>query len=543
MGITTHGLNGMVVAPHHAAANAGAEILRRNGNAVEAAVATAAALCAVYPHMTGLGGDAFFLISPKSARERGLPPLCVEGAGPSGRKVRRELYLAEGLQAVPTRGPLAAATVAGAVGAWETALQAAAGLPGGPPLPSAEILATASGLAEEGFPVTPSQSEMTAAHLPALAALPGFAETFLKEGRPYLPGERLRLPALAETLRRLGREGLSAFYRGGEGREPLARPWVAGSPLCPEDLADFRAALVQPVGKRVFGAMLYNTPPPTQGAASLMILGLLERCAGRLGLGPADLADPTVLVHLTCEAVKQVFAVRNFHFADPVQMERSVEDFLTDAFLANLAGGIRPDTVAPAPEITPGGDTVWFGAADRHGTVVSAIQSIYYEYGSGVVLPESGIAWQNRVLGFDFAPGRPNSLGPGKKPFHTLNPALAVMPDGRCIAYGSMGGDGQPQTQAAIFVRAFVAGLPLQRAINAPRWLFGRAWGDHSASLKLEDSFPAEVFQHLRVLGHETTGVAAPSSLMGHAGAVVLHSGGLLEGAADERGDGCAAAW
>ncbi len=538
---TTYALNGMVSAPHHAASAAGAEILRRGGNAVEAAIAAAATLCVVYPHMTGLGGDAFFLISPKADRERGRPPLFVDGAGRSGGRVTREFYLEKGLGAIPARGPLAAATVAGAVAAWEKALEAAAKFPGGT-LPLPALLEAAIEYAESGFAVTRSQSVMTGAALPGLRGLPGFAGQFLPGGSVPRPGERLRLPTLAETLRRLGREGLSAFYRSERG-EPAARPWAAGCPLLPDDLAGCRAALRVPLGKRLFGGMIYNSPPPTQGGASLMILALLERCARRDGLGPEALAEPATLAHLTTEAVKQAFAVRNEYFADPARMSLPAEAYLEDTFLDDLAGRIRPGASSAVPHVVPGGDTVWFGAADRHGTVVSAIQSIYHEFGSGVVLADSGVTWQNRSLGFDFAPGRPNSLGPGKQPFHTLSPALAVMGDGRCIAYGSMGGDGQPQTQAAVFVRAFVAGAPLQDAVNAPRWLFGRAWGDHSTSLKLEDSFSPEVFDTLRRLGHETESVPAPSSLMGHAGVVVLHPDGLMEGAADERGDGCAAGW
>lgn len=542
MAHTTYALNGMVSAPHHAASAAGADILRRGGNAVEAAVATAAVLGVVYPHMTGLGGDAFFLISPKAGRERGEPPVFVDGAGRSGRAVTREFYLERGLDAVPKRGALAAATVPGAVSAWEKSLEVAAGLPGaGLPLPA--LLEEAVTHAENGYAVTLSKHAMATAALHELADLPGFAETFLLNGRVPRPGERLRLPALAESLRRLGRKGLSAFYRAEKGKEPVARPWTVGSPLRAGDLAAFRAEVRAPLGKHVFGGRIFNSSAPTQGAASLMILALLERIAVRSGFSSDVWLDPAVLAHLTSEAVKQVFPVRDKYFADPAHMPRPAEEFLADEFLAVLADKIRMDAAAPVVTTAPGGDTVWFGAADRHGTVVSAIQSIYHEFGSGVVTPDSGIVWQNRVLGFDFAPGLPNSLGPGKKPRHTLNPALAIMDDGRCIAYGSMGGDGQPQTQAAVFLRAFVAGMPLRDAINAPRWLLGRAWGDHSTSLKVEDSFPPEVFQTLRRLGHDVASVPAPSSLMGHAGAVVLHADGLMEGAADERGDGCAAGW
>ena len=543
MSHTTYAFNGMVSAPHHAAAQAGADILRRGGNAVEAAVATAAALSVVYPHMTGLGGDCFFLISPQAGRERGEAPLFVDGSGPSGRNVTRGLYHAAGLDAVPKRGPLAAATVAGSVGAWEKALELAAGFPGTASLPLPALFEAAVAYAESGFAVSGSQSAMTEANFSELSGQPGFAGQFLKDGAAYRPGERCKLPALAETMRRLGHEGLSAFYRTERDKNSLIRPWESGSPLTAEDLAAYRAEVRPSVGKHLFGGRLYNSPPPTQGAASLMILALMERWAAQGGLTPKELIEPATLVHMAAEATKRVFAIRNERFADHVHMPHPVEHYLEDTFLDALAEGFDLRACLPAPATAAGGDTVWFGAADRHGTVVSAIQSIYHEFGSGVVLANSGVTWQNRSLGFSMEPGRPNSLAPGKKPFHTLNPALAVMDDGRCIAYGSMGGDGQPQTQAAIFLRAFVAGLPLQDAVNAPRWLLGRAWGDQSTSLKMEDSFGPEVLQTLRDLGHEVESVPAPSSLMGHAGAVVLHPDGLMEGAADARSDGCAAGW
>nr|WP_277884201.1 gamma-glutamyltransferase [Novosphingobium decolorationis] len=202
-----------------------------------------------------------------------------------------------------------------------------------------------------------------------------------------------------------------------------------------------------------------------------------------------------------------------------------------------MSPSARKRTVWP---ISPG-DTTWFAAADSRGQVVSCIQSTYFEFGSGLVLPETGIIWQNRGSSFRLAPGW-NALEPGRQPFTTLNPALARFADGRVMAYGTMGGEGQPQTQAAIFAR-YARGVALQEAVTAPRWLLGKTWGQETHTLKLEDSFAPDLLQALASAGHDVEAVPSFNSMMGHAGAIVRHDTGLLEGAQDPRSDGCVAAY
>lgn len=189
------------------------------------------------------------------------------------------------------------------------------------------------------------------------------------------------------------------------------------------------------------------------------------------------------------------------------------------------------------------GDTVWMGVVDNSGLAVSFIQSIYHEFGSGVVLPDTGIVWQNRGAAFSLDPQHLLALAPGKQPFHTLNPAAARLNDGRVMVYGSMGGDGQPQTQAALFTRYILQGVPLQESISRPRWLLGRTWGQSSDSLKLEGRFAPACIARLRELGHDVEVLADFSEAMGHAGAIVRHPNGLLEGATDPRSNGAAAGY
>jgi gamma-glutamyltranspeptidase/glutathione hydrolase len=191
----------------------------------------------------------------------------------------------------------------------------------------------------------------------------------------------------------------------------------------------------------------------------------------------------------------------------------------------------------------PPADTVWMGAVDGQGRAVSMIQSIYHEFGSGVVLEETGINWQNRGCSFSLDPAALNSLKPGRKPFHTLNPALAVLRDGRTLVYGTMGGDGQPQTQSAVFTRIATFGMDAQQAVAAPRWLLGRTWGQSSDTLKLESRFSTGVVTDLAGRGHEMEVLAEYDEAMGHAGAIVRHANGVLEGGADPRSDGAVAAY
>ena len=242
------------------------------------------------------------------------------------------------------------------------------------------------------------------------------------------------------------------------------------------------------------------------------------------------------------ESTKQAFIVRNSELGDPDTMRAPAQSWLLPEALDALAGKIDRQRALPWPYPAKPGDTIWMGAADREGTVVSFIQSVYWEFGSGLTCPATGVFFQNRGAGFSLRKG-PNQLAPGKRPFHTLNPALAELSGGRWMAYGTMGGEGQPQTQAAVFTRYARFGHDLQQAITMPRWLLGKTWGDATTTLKLEDRFDSAVVSALRAAGHEIELIDRFSDLAGHAGAVVLHGSGLMEAAADPRSDGAAIAY
>lgn len=520
---TVTGRHGIVSAPHHLAAEAGCGVLRDGGNAAEACVAVAATLAVVYPHMTGIGGDGFWLIAEADGRVHGI-----HGCG--GAAAAADLSLYAGMAAVPTRGPLAANTVAGTISAWEAALA-------GGTLPLDRLLRDAIDHAERGVAVTAGGAAIAAAKGAELRGQPGaYAAIFEPDGRPLVAGDVLRQPALAATLRTLAADGLDSFYRGDLARRIAADLAALGSPVSADDLAAHRATRPDPLSVAIRGATLWNSAPPTQGIASLLILALFDRLE-------IDSVDDLPFVHGLVEATKQAFRWRDRHCGDPAHMSEDAQALLDDAAaLDAMTSAIDPARALPWPQPPQWGDTCWFGAADARGQVVSCIQSTYFEFGSGVVLPDTGITWQNRGSSFRLAAAGWNALKPGRKPFHTLNPALARFDDGRVMAYGTMGGEGQPQTQGAVFAR-YARGVDLQDAISAPRWLLGRTWGEETTSLKLEDGFAPDVYDGLAAAGHQVERVGAPTATMGHAGAVVRHADGRLDGATDPRSDGGVATW
>jgi gamma-glutamyltranspeptidase/glutathione hydrolase len=518
---------GVVAAPHHAAATAGHDIMAEGGNALEAMVAMAATIAAVYPHMNHVGGDGFWLLREPSGRIR-----AIEAAGFAGERARPELYRDH--EEIPPRGPLAALTVPGALGGWSLALEAARALGGRMPLTA--LLAPAIRPAHEGYVVSRSQARLTQEKLAEFKDVPGFAAVFLVDGKPPAAGAVLRQGALAATLDHLAHAGLDDFYRGDVGREIAADLERIGSPITRADLERYRANLRAPLEVEVTAGTLHNTPPPTQGLASLIILGLCDR----LRVREAEGFDH---IHGIVEATKRAFRVRDRYVTDYDRLPHPPDRYLDRAFLDAEAAQIDARTAAAWPAKPGAGDTIWMGAADASGLVVSYIQSLYWEFGSGCVLPRTGVLMQNRGASFSLARSAArsavNPLEPGRRPFHTLNPALAVLRDGRVIAYGTMGGDGQPQSQAALFTRHVTFRQPLAEAIDRPRWLLGRTWGSPHTNLRLEARFDDGLVDRLLSAGHDVEVLAEPySDLMGHAGAVVAHADGALEGAHDPRANG-----
>jgi gamma-glutamyltranspeptidase/glutathione hydrolase len=513
-------------APHILAAEAGRSILAEGGNAIEAMIGMAATIAMVYPHMNSVGGDGFWLVREPEGRVR-----YIEACGFAGRNATIAYYRGLGYDAIPPRGPLAALTVPGAIGGWARALELAKALGGR--LPLADLLRDAIRFGREGYPQSRSEARGKPFEFEMLKEAPGFARRFLIDGKFPEAGTTRRAERLSDTLDQLARAGLDDFYRGDVGRELATDLEEIGAALVREDLAAYRAVARDALELHLQGRSHYNSPPPTQGLASLLILGIFDRLK-------VPRKDSFEHIHGLIEASKRALTIRDQVCTDFEHLKHAPASFLTPQVLQREADAISMHKAAPYPVAPATGDTTWMGAIDASGLAVSYIQSLYWEYGSGCVLPRTGVLMQNRGVSFSLDANAMNPLAPGRRPFHTLNPALASFNDGRVMCYGAMGGDGQPQFQAQVFTR-YLLGEGLAEAIDAPRFLFGRTWASPSRALRLEDRFDPELIARLRSVGHELEPLPPYDENVGHAGALVRYSDGRIEAAHDPRSDGGAA--
>ena len=517
--------NNMMVAPHWLASQVGSDIMRSGGNAIEAMIASAAVISVVYPHMNSLGGDNFWIISNKYKNVR-----AIEATGISGINASAEFYKTKGLTSIPSRGPLAALTVPAAVSGWEKAFNfSKEKLEGKKSLD--ELLEPAKFISLNGFAVSKTLEKNLKLKKNELKNLKEFEEKYYKQELKV--GHLLKYPEMSETFKILIKNGLRDFYEGSLSKIILSDLSKTTSPLVLEDFVNYNAEFVNPLSIRLKNARIYNLPPPTQGIASLLILGIINK-------NPQIFYNEYQFMHFLIEATKIAFRIRDEYVTDPKYMTLKIEKFLNDKNIIKLSNEIDPKQAKPWNIKNKLGDTVWLGSIDRYGNAVSFIQSIYWEFGSGVYLPETGITMQNRGIGFSLDQENHNFLQPKRKPFHTIQPALSVFDDGSVMPYGTMGGDGQPQTQAIIFSRYAFMGKNLQESINYPRWLLGRTWGDNSTKLRLENRFDKKIIKKLNSLGHDIELVDEFDEIMGHAGAIVRKQSGIIEAGFDYRSDGLA---
>ena len=508
-------------APHHAATNAGREILEHGGTAIEAMVAAAASIAVEYPHMNGMGGDGFWLIS-----EPNKAPIAINASGTAAKAATTDFY--QGLDVIPSRGPKAALTMAGAVAGWQKALEISETWQ--PNRPLTELFSTAISQAQWGIEVTQSLSDASFKTFDDLGHFTGF-EQFLIQEKALKKGKIIKLPLLAKTLKMLAENGLQDFYQG-EVASMLANDLqAAGSPIQLNDFNQYQAQIVEPLSVNISKGKLYNLPAPTQGIASLIVLALYDQIQH-------EASNEMERVHLLIECTKQAFIQRNRYVTDASRVDIDLSSLLSEQSLRAMLNNVSLSKALPWPHEAKQGDTIWMGACDSEGRMVSYIQSLYWEFGSGVVSPSTGIVWNNRGTSFTLRENDLQQLKPGLQPFHTLNPAFAELSDGRRMVYGTMGGEGQPQTQAAIFSRFVYENNPLVESIAKGRWLLGRTWGDESHNLKVESDLADEMGSDLQALGHDVAVVEPCNELMGHAGAIVLSESGEISAGTDPRSDG-----
>lgn len=535
--------NVMVTSPNYLATQAGIDILRKGGNAVNAAIAVASTLAVVYPQMNTIGGDNFWLIYNAKTKElKGL-----NASGRSGSLATIDYYKNQGFHKIPSRGYLAANTVPGVVSGWDEAYQYASKNMKNA-LPWNTLFTSAIDYAENGFSVSPSLNYWSTINIDPkdkefreLQRFSEFKKVFLKnDGQAYRIGEILKQPDLANTLKTIANKGANEFYQGDIAKNIVNDLQSHGGVLTLDDFAKHRATWVTPIHVNYRQYTAYNLPPNTQGMASLEILNILNNFDIKsLGEGSVD------YYHLIIEATKQAFADRDKYLTDPDFNQIPLDLLLSTQHGQQQAKQIDMQKArVELKPLDPKGDTVWFGVVDAEGNAVSIIQSIYHDFGSGIVAKDTGILLQNRGSFFSLDPNHINRLEPNKRTFHTLNPAMLLKDNKPYLIYGTMGGEGQPQTQAAIVTRIVDFGMTPQDAINAPRWLHGRTWGASSNNLKVEGRIPNNVINSLKLRGHDVQIVDDYTDTMGHAGAILVDANHhLLMGATDPRGDGLAAGY
>jgi gamma-glutamyltranspeptidase len=517
---------GIVAAPHYLAAEAGLDLLKAGGNAIDAAIATSAMLQVVYPFLCGLGGDTFMLIyEARSGQLYGL-----NGSGRSPQTATIERYHELGYKSMPTYG-IHSVTVPGCASGWDAAAQRFGRLG------LAQALAPAIAYAEEGFAIGPGLHSALDKMNSSANAHRSWKRHFLPTGTIPSVGSTLRFPTLAKTLRTIAKAGVDTFYHG-EIADQIASFFAKeGGLITREDLATHQSEWVTPLHTKFVDLRIYEMPPNTQGITALQMLGIIDR----IPLGTHPLAPETI--HAAVEAKKLAFADRASYLTDPAFMRIDPEALIQEAYLTRRSQLI--DLAHAQPSVAAGsftGDTVYLCAADKEGNVVSLIQSNYMGFGSGVVVDDTGIVLQNRGAYFSLNPAAANALAPSKRTLHTLIPSMAFRNGQPAMVFGTMGGDGQAQTHLQVYTATARFGLNIQQAIEMPRWIHGA--NDNQEILLMENRFPVETIEALQQRGHIVQEGDPWLSTMGHAHGIIFDQAtGVMQGGTDPRAEGIAAGW
>lgn len=516
--------SGVICTPNHQATDAGLAILETGGTAIDAMLAASATLAVTYPHMTGLGGDAIWLLGDGKKID------VITGIGQAGQR------LPDGGH-ITMRGPASAGTTAGALRSWSLA-KTISDQRWGSPLDWPTLLERSVYLARTGAPVTAGQAFWATQREDLIGQLPDLQALCCDAGGQLLAeGAMMRRPELAASLTRIASAGPDDFYDGELGAEIARGLRRLGCGLDAADLAATRARLEAPARIRYRQGWLFNAPSPTQGMYTLAALNSLN------GFDMAAIANGSAdYFHLLVEAIKIQLLRRNRELCDP---DRGGPDGsrLLSADQARLDGR-RLDINRARPWAEPGqpADTVWMAATDARGRSACLIQSLFHDFGSGCMAGDTGVLWLNRAAGFAADPDHVNAWAPGKRPAHTLNPSAYLADDGRQFYFGTQGGDGQPQTQMVVATQLIDYQSSPAQALTAPRFLLGRSFFDSTDNLKLEPGVGAAVAQELEGRGHQLEWVSQLSPLMGEAGVIAIAADGTRKALHDPRGQGTARA-
>lgn len=520
--------NGMVAASQPLASQAGLQILRQGGNAVDASVATAAMLALVSPMMTGPGGDMFALIyDAESGELAGL-----NGSGFSPKAASIEFFTERGLDRIPVQGAFSV-TVPGAVDGWATLLEQYG------TMTLAEVLSPAIDYAENGFAVSEIFAADWAQHSKPFRDDPEFVRAYLVDGEAPSHGDVFVNKPLAWTYRQIARDGKDTFYRGEIARKIVNRLNELGWPMTMDDLAYQRSDWVEPISTTYGDHRIYELPPNGQGMAALEMLNVLEGFdLKRSGHNSAQ------YLHLFVEAKKLAFADLRAWLADPTRARLPVSTIVSKDYArrqrrridvnkasASVGSGIE----GPVQWMDGKGDTVYFAVVDKDRNAVSFINSLFHGFGSGVVVPGTGLLLQNRGALFSLDPEHPNRIEGRKRPYHTIIPAMAFKDERPWLSFGVMGGDLQPQGHVQVLLNMIEFGMNVQEAGEAPR-------ASHSSEggVGLEKGIAPSVAGELISMGHE---VRESGPMGGYQAIMIDWKRGILMGGTDPRKDGAVAAW
>jgi gamma-glutamyltranspeptidase / glutathione hydrolase len=510
----------MVSSAHYLASQAGVWMLRQGGNAVDAAVCSAAAIAVVAPHLNGIGGDLFAQVwVPGSPRPVGL-----NASGRSSESATVKRFAELGYSEMPARGPLTI-NVPGAVSGWASLLERFG------TRRLVDVLEPALSYAEHGAPVTYKLSKAIQGNLELIQSDPGFSRIFMRDGRPLRQGEVFVNRDLAASLQEIGATDGQAMYRGGLAERLADGIQQRGGLVSNRDLASHRANWVEPLSTTFAGRTLYEMPPNSQGLTALQLFNMAEAdSVWTLGHNSPRYIEALVGM------MKIAYSDRSSFVTDP-----DFSDVPIDRLVSKDYARERLRTEMPDPPDSRESDTIYLCAVDDNRLAVSLIQSLYQGFGSGVMAEGTGIALHNRGTFFSLDERHPNSLQPSKRTMHTLIPAFAGIDGNAEIVFGSMGGDAQPQFQLQIMLNHLIFGMDIQAAIEAPRFNYAPDARGAGPKVMLEHRFESNVVGVLRARGFQAEVVEDWSSQMGHAQAIRLgRENGVLSGAADPRGDGAA---
>ncbi|MEM7188613.1 MAG: gamma-glutamyltransferase [Pseudomonadota bacterium] len=515
-----HGTGGMAATSHTLSTQTAVDVLRRGGNALDAAIAACAVQCVVEPGSTGIGGDCFAMYAPAGA----ATPIAFNGSGKAPTGATCDYFASQGISELQRQTPHSC-VVPGAIDAWWQ-LNRDHGK-----LPLKDLLEPAIGYARDGYPVSSRVHEDWVSAVGLMKAEHTLASTFLVDGGAPAVGALHRQPALARTLQAVADGGRDAFYTGEIATDMVDYLRGLGGLHTMEDFANASGDYVTPISSDFRGHTVWQCPPNGQGVIALLMLNIMAE------IEAGDTPITADRIHAEIEACRLAYTARNMYVADPAYADVDVDTLLSAAYADKLRNAIdmsRAQTPMPDPDLVRHHDTVYISVVDGDGNACSFINTLFMGWGAGLISPNTGVVFTNRAQGFSLDPTSPNRIEPGKRPLHTIIPAMVSKDDRMIMSYGVMGGQYQSMGHMQFLTRMFDYGMDIQEAQDAPRFMADPFTGE----VEIENTVPEAIRADLAARGHV---IVEPEKPVGGSQAIWIdHDTGVLTGGSDPRKDGCA---